>query len=347
MGKGIMPFMKVFSAVFFLLSGLCMSQAQRQSPPDRMGIMFYNAENLFDTIDNPLTDDDGFTPQSLRRWTPGRYWNKLRNISRVIVATGTRSAPAVVGLCEVENDSVLYDLTRRSPLRELGYKYVVTSSPDPRGINTALLYRPGLFRLLENEEIEVDLSGMERPATRHILHVTGLGPTLDTLDIYVCHWPSRLGGGRVSEPRRHAAAKAAMGSVRRVMAERRKPFVILMGDLNEGPDDPAVRETLGAIRPDNAAVLPDSALVALMYGMEKGTYCYEGEWDTFDQFVVSASFLKEDSAMRLDSVAVCRFGFVLEEDRRYGGVKPKRTYNGYRYMNGFSDHLPVALWLDW
>ena len=342
-----MPFVKVVFTAMFLLTDCGMSHARMPASPERMCVLFYNAENLFDTADNPLTDDDSFTPQSPRRWTPVRYRNKLRNLSRVIVAADTRRAPAIVGLCEVENDSVLYDLTHRSPLRALGYNYVVTSSPDPRGINTALLYRPGYFRLLEHEAIEVDLSGTDRPATRHILHATGLGPTLDTIDIYVCHWPSRLGGVARSEKRRKAAAEAVMNSVRRVIAARRKPLVIIMGDLNEGPDDPAVKETLEAFPPDKAPLLPDSALAALMYGVGEGTYRHDGEWETFDQFIVSVPFLRNDSPLRLDSVAVCRFGFLLEEDSKYGGVRPMRTYNGYHYMNGFSDHLPVALWLRW
>ena len=163
--------------------------------------MYKRQENLFDTVDDPLKDDDEFLPEGTMKWKPWRYWEKLRNITRVITAVGGMYSPALVGLCEVENDSVLFDLTRRSPLRAQGYEYVITSSPDERGVDVALLYQRHQFRLLEKNEHEVLFSDKRLRPTRNILHVAGKTVTGDTLDLFVCHWPSRRGGQRESEPR--------------------------------------------------------------------------------------------------------------------------------------------------
>lgn len=309
-----------------------------------MNVMFYNSENLFDTVDNPDKNDDEFLPDAARRWTTKRYWNKLNNLCKVIAAVDEENAPEIIGLCEVENDSVLYDLTRRTQLKSLGYDFVVTDSPDERGINVALLYKRSFFRLIEYESLPVDIRPAGGSATRDILHVTGRITNGDTLDLYVCHWPSRIGGVEESEPRRHIAAGVARESIEKVFAERRKPYVILMGDLNEGADDPAVRETLKAHRYAEGEKLADREMVTVMDG-QTGSYRYEGAWDTYDQFVVSASLLNELGCTGIDAVETCRLDFVLEEDKKYGGVKPLRTYNGYRYQNGYSDHLPINLWL--
>lgn len=308
-----------------------------------MNVMSYNAENLFDTVDNPEKNDDEFTPAGDRRWTQKRYWSKLSNLSRVIVAMDEDNAPELVGLCEVENDSVMYDLTRRSSLKNIGYDYEITHSPDERGINVALLYKKTFFRKTGSEELHVDLGEVGGGCTRNVLHVTGRIQNGDTLDVYVCHWPSRIGGEEESEPRRKAAAAVVRASVDSVFAMREKPYVIIMGDLNEGPDDPAVRETLCAHPFEEGKELSDRTLVTVVDNIEPGSYRYEGEWDTYDQFVVSASFLNERGCTLISGVRVGDFDFLLTEDNKYGKEKPLRTYNGYRYQNGFSDHLPVAL----
>ncbi len=312
-----------------------------------MNVMFYNTENLFDTSDNPLKDDDEFTPEGARRWTNRRYWSKLTNLSRVIAAVDEDNAPEIIGLCEVENDSVLADLTGRAVLKRLGYDYVVTDSPDRRGINVALLYKKNYFRLVGWETLPVDLTPVGGTPTRDILHVTGRILNGDTLDIYVCHWPSRVGGVEESEPRRRIAAGVVLESVRKVNDSRRKPYVVIMGDLNEGADDSAVRQTLSAHRYSEGENLPDSSLVTAMDALSAGSYKYEGEWDCYDQFVVSASMLNGRGCTEISAVRICRLDFLLEDDKKYGGKKPLRTYNGYRYQNGFSDHLPIALDLSY
>ena len=156
--------MRYLSLLALLGISICL-QAQSPLKPDTLRVMFYNVENLFDCKDDTLKDDAEFLPKGAKKWSHYRYWKKQKAISRVIAAVGDRRMPALVGLCEVENDSVLSDLTKRSPLRTTGYDYVMTSSPDERGMDVALLYLPESFRLFSWREIRVN--GLGRP-TRNI-----------------------------------------------------------------------------------------------------------------------------------------------------------------------------------
>ena len=154
-------------------------------------IVSYNVENLFDCRHDTLKNDYEFLPDGIRHWNYSKYKKKLDAIARVITAVGGWTPPALVALCEVENDSVLRDLTQRSALREAGYRYVMTNSPDQRGIDVALLYQRDMFKLLACQSIPIpNASGKKkfRP-TRDILHVSGLLLNKDTLDIFVTHLP--------------------------------------------------------------------------------------------------------------------------------------------------------------
>lgn len=165
-------------------------------------VMFYNVENLFDCQHDTLKNDYEFLPDAPKGWTQARYHDKLARIAKVIIATGEENVPDLVGLCEVENDHCLKDLTENSPLREAGYRYVMTDSPDERGIDVALLYQRGTFKLVGKNCISVPYKEIERRPTRDILHVTGQVASGDTLDVFVCHMPSRAGGEEKSEPYR-------------------------------------------------------------------------------------------------------------------------------------------------
>ena len=308
-----------------------------------MTILFCNTENLFDPEDDPLKDDDAYTPEGDYHWTRSRYWDKLDAISRIIVAADEETAPGLVGLAEVENGTALTDLTARSALREVGYKYVMTDSPDRRGIDVALLYRRNFFRLLDYESLRVNLRPLGGGATRDVLHVTGVLESYDTLDVYVCHWPSRYGGTDGTEKYRVCAAGVVRQSVDSIFRVRKKPYVVIMGDLNDGPDAPALREGLGAYPFSNGSGLSDRNLVTVMDGVDDGSYKYDGEWDTYDQFVVSASLLNGLGCTEYIDATVLSAPFLLVDDDIYGGVKPFRTYNGRRYQGGYSDHLPVKM----
>lgn len=178
-------------AVTILLFVIC-----SWSVPAQENIQFrvacWNTENLFDTRHDSLKNDYEFLPNAMRHWNYNKYKKKLSDIARVITAIGEWNPPALIGLCEVENDTVLRDLTRRSPLQELDYRYVMTDSPDLRGIDVALIYQRDLFKLLSSRSISIPVFRQHRP-TRDLLHVNGLLLTGDTLDVFVCHLPSRSG----------------------------------------------------------------------------------------------------------------------------------------------------------
>ena len=288
-------------------------------------ILFWNTENLFDCKDDPKKNDNEFLPDATRRWTYFRYRDKLKNLAKGIIASGDEYVPDLVGLCEVENDSCLYDLTRRSPLKEAGYRYVMTDSPDQRGIDVALLYQRGSFKLLQHQSIRIPFKQVKKAPTRDILHVVGKVVSGDTLDVMVVHYPSRRGGKAKSEPYRLLVAEILKHAVDSVMQVRQNPNVVIMGDFNDGPSSPVMKK-----------LCSDGRLVNLMQGKKEGTYRYRGAWEILDQFLVSEN-------VRTKNAEVLQHPFLLEEDEKYGGNKPFRTYNGMRYQGGFSDHLPIIL----
>jgi predicted extracellular nuclease len=288
-------------------------------------ILFWNTENLFDCKDDPKKNDNEFLPDATRRWTYFRYRDKLKNLAKGIIASGDEYVPDLVGLCEVENDSCLYDLTRRSPLKEAGYRYVMTDSPDQRGIDVALLYQRGSFKLLQHQSIRIPFKQVKKAPTRDILHVVGKVVSGDTLDVWVVHYPSRRGGKAKSEPYRLLVAEILKHAVDSVMQVRQNPNVVIMGDFNDGPSSPVMKK-----------LCSDGRLVNLMQGKKEGTYRYRGAWEILDQFLVSEN-------VRTKNAEVLQHPFLLEEDEKYGGNKPFRTYNGMRYQGGFSDHLPIIL----
>ena len=317
------------------------------TPQESMTVVFYNVENLFDTVDDPNTDDDEFTPNGDRKWNSSKYWNKLEHISKTLVAIDEENAPEIIGFCEIENETVISDLVNRSPLRHLDYSYVVTESKDRRGIDVALLYKKRYFRIISSNEIEVDISALNGRATRDILHITGRVATGDTVDIFVCHWPSRLGGIDETNPLRAKAAGVLKKSIEQLYKTRRKPYIIAMGDFNDDSEALSIREVLGAYPSEKAYQLEDRNLVTLLDHQHNGSYRYNGEWETYDHFIVSATFTNGTGCLQATNAGICNLDFLLEDDTKYGGKKPFRNYNGYRYQNGYSDHLPIVFNIEY
>lgn len=286
-----------------------------------------NCENMFDCQHDSLKDDTEWMPDGKRKWTPARYWRKLNHIGQEILSCQQEGVPDLVALVEVENDSCLFDLTRRSLLRGAGYEYLMTQSPDVRGIDVALLYQPMTFRPICYDYLDVKpLEGM-RP-TRDILYVKGETLLGDTLHVFVVHAPSRYGGEKQSRPNRQLIADRLMGVVRQLPADAK---VIIAGDFNDGATDPALR-----FLEDNG--LHNVTAKATGSHGAKATYRYQGVWQSIDHVFVSTVLLNSVEQSFINDAP-----FLLEEDKKYGGVKPLRTYNGYRYQRGFSDHLPLVV----
>jgi endonuclease/exonuclease/phosphatase family metal-dependent hydrolase len=312
---------------------------------DTLCLMEWNVENLFDCRHDTLKNDEEFLPTSLRHWTYYRYRHKLDQVAKVITAVGGWTPPALVALCEVENDSVLIALTRFSALSEQKYRYVMTNSPDQRGIDVALLYQRDRFRLLKYRSIPVKATGF-RP-TRDILHVTGLIATNDTLDLFIIHAPSRAGGTLESEPYRLICAKTLKESVEEVTRQRTKPHLLITGDFNDFPNSPAIAKVLQALPPTDS--IDEHKLYHMLAGRvlktKEGTYKYKGEWNLLDHLIVSGSMLNQQANVYTsESLAdIIHFPFLLTDDQTHGGVRPLRTYYGMKYEDGFSDHLPIRL----
>lgn len=306
---------------------------------ERIRFVSYNVENLFDCKDDSLTDDEAFLPTSLRRWTTYRYWQKLHDIGRVLATVGGNRAPDFVALCEVENDSVLHDLTHRSALRTVRYEYLMTSSLDPRGIDVALLYKPTTFRPFVHSSLRFPFEYIPQGSyVRDVLYVGGLLVTGDTLDIFVCHLPSRL-NGRQAARLRLGVVEYMRHAIDSVVSHRVVPRVVLMGDLNDVADSEALRP-----------LSYDGGMVCITDTLE-GTYRYKGHWEQIDHIYLSPALLSTDNTPHLSTRGawVVRDSSLTEPEPLYGGVRPFRTYNGMRYKGGVSDHLPVCfdLWFWW
>lgn len=298
-----------------------------------------NCENLFDCRHDSLKNDTEFLPDGAYHWTRTRYWQKLDRIGQTILSCGVKEQtwqlPDMVALCEVENDSVLHDLTRRSLLRNARYNYVMTNSPDERGIDVALMYSPYSFRLIGSHSVRVNpIKGM-RP-TRDILYASGVTASGDTLHVIVAHLPSRRGGEKFSRPFRMAAARqvaAVVDSIYNNVSAEAK--IIVAGDFNDYSNSESI-QLLCSKRMIEVSIGAKGRNVA------KGTYRYQGLWGSLDHILVSRPLADIATECYVNDAE-----FLIERDEKYGGVKPRRNYLGPRYLNGFSDHLPLIARFQW
>lgn len=317
--------------LFVLLGGVV---AKPQASNDSLVVLFYNTENFFDCRDDSLKDDSEFLPTSLRAWHVGRFKHKAANVARVIVNSGRGDIPALVGLCEVENDYVVRYLTRYSPLKQLGYRYVMTESPDSRGIDVALLYQREMFRLLESVSIRFDTESVGHTPTRDALHCSGRLFTGDTLDVIVCHLPSRRNNSVQADKARRLVMDRIEKYADSLVMGRLKPSVLIMGDFNTPADDELLAEHF-----NNGKF---HLLTSVYCGRSDfGSYKYQGIWQTIDHFVVNGRLFSADGLPESGTADIVDDDYLLIDDERFMGKKPFRTYNGMRYQGGYSDHLPL------
>lgn len=326
----------IFSFCIFFVS--CAAQNTASST----GVMFYNLENLYDTINDPEKDDETFLPTADRNWNAEKYHEKLLNIAKVITTAGM---PVLVGVCEVENRNVLDDLIAEKSISEGNYKYIHFNSPDERGIDVALLYNAALFTPKKYFPITVNLPGETVDYTRDILFVYGeltINGKKEPLNVYVNHWPSRVEGEEVSAPKRAAAAQTLKKVVDSLFAELKNPNIIIMGDFNDTPFDKSISQILYVQELD--ADRSFERLVGLAFEKQKkgeGSYNYKGNWQALDQIIVSKSLL---DGRNLD-VEENTFEFFQQDFMMYNhpqyGKSPSRSFSGTKYYSGYSDHLPV------
>jgi len=311
---------------------------------------FYNVENLFDTIDDPETIDEDYTPLGRNQYSHRDYVQKIRQTAKVISQIGSNpgnAGPHLLGLAEIENIGVLRDLTQTEQLRVEKYQIIHMDSPDRRGIDVALLYREDYFSPLETEIIEVKLwtERGERIYTRDILHVHGI---LDEEEIHVIinHWPSRRGGKSSSDPKRMKAAYLVKQLTDRIFKADPKANIIIMGDFNDDPIDRSIKKGLLLKSPVEEEV--KSHFYNPMLNMFKkgfNTLAYRDGLNLFDQIIISSNLLKKDHLNQgyfFYRAGIYNPTYMIEQHGKYRGY-PLRSFENNRYSGGYSDHFPVYI----
>lgn len=329
------------SIILLLCCYIGMAQVIKSgSAIDCYSVIFWNLENYFDPFDDPATSDDEFTPFGERFWSWKKFVAKRNGIAKVIISAGSAKSPqniieypTLVAFAEVENRFVLEQLVRATPLALLNYGIIHRDSPDQRGIDVALLYKKDIFRPLSVEWINIPLPDSSSK-TRLILCVKGVLEDLDTLHVFVNHWPSKFGGEAISHPKRLAAAVTLKSRCDSIFKLNIRANILLMGDFNDTPDSRIFKILNNFVN-----------LSARFAGAGEGTIKYKGKWEMIDQFMVSKNLVNISEPIFCDSsaMAVYRRGFLLEKDKEYLGEKPRRSYTGPRYNGGISDHLPIIL----
>jgi len=338
-------------SILFFSCGLHKKEQEANSNIKTRGdfrIMFYNAENFFDAKHDSLKRDQEFLPDGAKHWTYYKLQDKIINIAKVITAVGEWETPELVGLCEVENQYVLEQLVNYSPIKSVNYQIIHKESPDRRGIDVALLYRKDRFKPISFNFIEIKMPKPHtRTKTRDLLYVKGVALGQDTIHVFVNHWPSRWGGQQKSEPKRMYLASVLKHQTDSILGKNPNSRIIIMGDFNDEPDNISLKNVLNAQR-EIEGELNDTSLYNLTAILHKrtgqGTHKYQGHWGVLDQFVVSGYLLNNKSTYTsLNDVHIFKADFLLEKDEKYTGERPNRTYIGYKYHGGYSDHLPIYL----
>ena len=303
---------------------------------------------MFDIQNNPETEDDFFTPEGDYHWTSKRLNLKLLNISKVILSASGWNVPDIVLFCEIENRYILEKLTNDTPLKSVPYKIIHKESPDHRGIDVGLIYNPERFFPLEYNYYPLMVNNKQLN-TREILYVSGIVDGTDTLHIFGNHWPSRYSGFLETKSLRKAAANLLRSKVDELNQKFGSPKIVILGDFNDNPEDESLSVFLKAKKVEHPVTA--NQLYNLFFGRQRinsGTLKYQSQWFIFDQIIVSGALLSASSGIytRTENAKILALPFLLEDDQKFGGKKPFRTYYGFSYNGGFSDHLPVLLQIN-
>ena len=345
-----MKYLKLWPLVLFVL---CIESihAQEKKLFKIHTIAFYNLENLFDTINDP-TKFDEFSPLMKLKANRGKaYKKKVHNMARVIADIGyetTHNKPAIIGVSEVENRDVLEDLVNDSLLRDTDYGIVHFDSPDVRGIDVGLLYQKKLFVPVYTSKHELkiyDDAHSKRVYTRDQLLVSGYLEG-EMIHIIINHWPSRRGGETRSRPKRMAAARLSKYLIDSLMSINPYAKIFFMGDLNDNPTNKSIKSILKA-KKDQKKV----GLKGLYNPFERfyknglGTTAYRDSWSLFDQIIMTKPLLeKEYASLRFYKAGIFNKNYLFHKNGRYKGY-PFRSFSNNRFTNGFSDHLPVYVYV--
>ena len=346
--------MLLLAALLMVGLGAWAQKAEQRFNPKKFQVYavgFYNQENLFDTCHDAGKNDYEYLPA--KGWNSEKYTSKLKNMSRALADMGTDVLPdagcAFIGLAEVENANVLRDLTAQPPLKARNMQFCHIEGPDKRGIDCALLYNPALFTV-KNVKLVPYVQELAKDSafyTRGFLTVRG-EMAGDDVAVIVCHWPSQFSGSFYRESGARQT-KAVKDSLLRLNPEMK---VFVMGDMNDDPTSKSMYEVLRA-QPEISEV-GEGDMYNPWYNIlakeEKGTLYYRGKWNLFDQIVLTPNLLNKDgkkkgySSLKYWNHQVFRRDYLLQQEGHYKGA-PLRTKAGGKWLNGYSDHLPVVLYL--
>lgn len=307
-------------------------------------IAFYNQENLFDTIDDPNKNDNEFLPTAKKGWNTEKYTSKINNMAKVISGINNEQAPDIIGMCEVENGTVLNDIAQNKQLKKANYQYVHIDGPDERSIDNALLFKKGSFKLISSKSVNVPL---ENTKTRDVLLVHLQAKNKAQIVVLVNHFPSRIGGEEKSEPRRLAAAQVVRNICDSLYQLNPQENIVIMGDFNDEPNNKSMDSVLRAKA--NEYDLNNGNLYNAMYELKQnneGSHYYKGHFSMLDQIIISSSITNCTGTIcyQKSSATIYKQPWMVEAEGKYKGA-PFRTFIGDKFVGGYSDHLPVYIML--
>ena len=344
----ILSMKKIMLIVMLMLS----VAAQAQKKYSVYAIGFYNLENLFDTIHDPGKNDYEYLPDGTNKWNAIKYEHKLANMSKVLSEMATDMLPvgcAAIGVSEVENANALNDLVSQKPLKDKGFQFTHVEGPDKRGVDCALLYNPKLFTVRDTKLVpyiyELPEDVQKDKQTRGFLTVSG-EVAGEHITIIVCHLPSRY----ATSYYRELGGKQLKVLKDSLQKDDPKVKIFIMGDMNDDPFDKSIAQSLGARRE-----IKDVELFGLynpFWNTIKegtGTLFYNGAWNLFDQIIMSENLLDKKQKRNYEALtfykhAIFRRDYLIQQEGKYKGA-PKRTQAGGVWLDGYSDHLPVLVYL--
>lgn len=331
------------------LTGMYATTAHAQNKKVQVfGVAFYNLENLFDTINNNGKYDVEFSPNGKNQWNSQRYWKKINNMGYAISQMTTPSTPigpAVIGMSEIENITVLQDLVKDKHIADWNLQIVHHDSPDRRGVDVGLLYNPRLFKVINVKNHYLKIDSLPYFRTRDQMCVVGLlGGS--RVGIIVNHWPSRRGGSSSSSWLREAAAELTRHIADSLLQVDPSMGIIVMGDLNDDPFNRSCAVTLGGKKKESE-VEPGGFFNPFWKKLDDGigSYIYRGGWNLFDQIMVNYNLLPQGkSQLKFSYAEVLNKDFLKQSDGQYKGY-PFRTFSGGVWTGGYSDHFPTEIFL--
>jgi len=329
----------------------CFSSIAAQTQYRVYGVAFYNLENLFDTINTNGTYDLEYSPAGAKQWGTHKYNNKIHNMAYAISQLTTKTTPlgpAIIGVSEIENKTVLDDLVNDPQIRRWNLQVVHHDSPDRRGVDVGLLYNPRFFKFESVTNHRLKIEGNEHFRTRDQMCVTGLLGNR-RVSVIVNHWPSRLGGQEQSSYLREAAADLSKHIADSIWAVDPTRGIFIMGDLNDDPDDKSVARNVGAVKHAKDAKPHGfyNPFWSILRDKGVGTLAYNGSWNLFDQILISGNLLKENSEasdLQYFKTQVHNHQFLIDPNGKRQGY-PLRTFASGAWLNGYSDHFPTEVFL--